>query len=74
MIIWNIFSDYLFYLSKVFEIEIHSFVLMHNHYHLLVSAPLQNLSVAFMNFNREVSRELNRNGNRINRTFSGFII
>ncbi len=69
--VWSLFSDHLFFLHHAYGIEIHSFVLMSNHYHLIASAPGQNLSYAMMNFQREVSRELNRLGNRINRTFAG---
>lgn len=69
--VWDIFSDYLFYLNRSFEVKIHAFVLMSNHYHLILSTPKLNLSEAMMNFVREVSRELNHHGNRINRTFAG---
>lgn len=69
--VWRIFSEHLFFLHHAFNINIHSFVLMHNHYHLMVSTPECNLSLGMMYFHREVSRELNRQGNRINRTFAG---
>lgn len=70
-LVWEIFSKQLYFVHKAFNLEIHCFVLMSNHYHLLVSAPDLNLSKALMYFQREVSRELNRYGNRINRTFAG---
>ena len=70
-LVWNIFSDYLFLLKFCFSFRIHSFVLMSNHYHMLISTPDQNLSVAMAYFHREISRQLNRHGNRINRTFAG---
>lgn len=69
--VWNTFENHLFFLKNAFDFEIHAFVLMNNHYHLLVSTPKINISDGMAYFQREVSRELNRKGNRINRTFAG---
>lgn len=67
--VWKIFSHQLYFARHAFNIRIHSFVLMSNHYHLIVSTPQINLSEAMAYFQREVSRDLNREGNRINQTF-----
>ncbi len=68
--VWRIFESQLYFCKHAFNLKIYSFVLMSNHYHLILSAPDCNLSEAMQYFIREVSRELNRCGNRINRTFS----
>jgi len=69
--VWDIFTSQLYFLKFAFNFKIHNFVLMNNHYHLLVSTPDRNLSLGMAYFQREVSRSLNRQGNRINRTFAG---
>lgn len=69
--VWEIFSNQLYFLHHAFKFKIHSFVLMANHYHLIVSTPDLNLSEGMAYFQRECSRELNRQGNRMNRTFAG---
>lgn len=66
-ICWEIFSDYLYLLHHGFGIEIHSFVLMINHFHLLCRDPLGLLSKGMELFMRETSREIGRLSGRINR-------
>lgn len=61
----------LFFVSHAFKLKIHSFVLMDNHFHLIATAPNANLSEAMAFFLRETSRELQKNSNRINRTWGG---
>ncbi|MBY0385249.1 hypothetical protein K2X05_08835 [bacterium] len=69
--LWRIFCDYLFILKYEFSISLHSFVLMDNHFHLILSTPLANLSSGMNYFMREVSREVARKNKRINQTFGG---
>ncbi len=69
--VWVIFERWLYLTKHAFHLQIHNFVLMNNHYHMMLSTPEKNLSDAMMYFHREVSRDLNRFGNRINRNFSG---
>lgn len=59
----------LHFCSFAFGIEIHAFVLMKNHYHLIVRTPNANLSHFMCYFNRELSKEINRTTGRINQTF-----
>jgi putative transposase len=66
---WKIFEDYCYFLHRGFNIEILSFVLMSNHYHMILRAPEGNLSEAMRYFNREVSRRLTKDSGRINQTF-----
>lgn len=64
-------EDYLFLASHLYELSIHSFVLMPNHFHLLVTASQGNLSEAMNYFMRETSREVSRLSGRINQTYGG---
>ena len=70
-VVWAVMEDYLYLTSLSFGLEIHAFVLMSNHFHLLLSAPLGNLEQALLYFMRETSRELNRLSGRINQTYGG---
>ncbi len=67
--VWAITSDYLFFINYTYKVKIHSFVLMNNHFHLVISAPNMNLSEAMNYFMREVSRQITRISGRINSTF-----
>ncbi len=64
---WEIFSDYLYLLHHEFHIEIISFVLMSNHFHLLCRDPQGLLSQGMQHFMREISREIGLLSGRINR-------
>lgn len=68
--VWSIFENQLYLTQKMFDLKIHSFVLMSNHFHLLVTAPELNLSLAMNYFLKESSRQLLKSNDRINRTFS----
>ncbi|RYZ65833.1 MAG: transposase, partial [Proteobacteria bacterium] len=67
--VWSIFEDYLFLLHVGYNITIHSFVLMPNHIHLMISCPDANVSQALLYFLRESSKEITRLSGRINQTF-----
>ncbi len=67
--VWTIFSNYLFFMKHGFNLEIYSFVLMNNHFHLLVKAPDSNLSSAMNYFMRETSRVISQRSGRINQTY-----
>jgi REP element-mobilizing transposase RayT len=69
--VWLICEDYLWMTAKLYNLKIHSFVLMSNHYHLLASAPDGNLSHAMQYLNREISRNILKSSKRINLTFGG---
>jgi putative transposase len=69
--LWPIFIENLACLQEQFKIEIHCFVLMSNHYHLILSTPLGNLGEAMKYLHREVAREANRISGRINHFFGG---
>lgn len=66
---WSIMEDYLYLIAAQFNVRIHSFVLMSNHFHLIISAPHNNLSQALLYFMRETSKEIGRLSGRINQVY-----
>lgn len=69
--VWTIFCEQLSETSKEYGLQIHSFVLMANHFHLIASTPRANISECMWHFMMTSSRRLTRAGNRINGTFAG---
>lgn len=69
--VWNVFCEELTNINKTHSIQIHSFVLMSNHFHLIITTPEANVSKAMHQFMNTSSRKLTRAGNRINQTFAG---
>lgn len=67
--VWDIMELQLYFVKHAFNLKIHAFVLMPNHFHLLVSAPEANLSQAMRYFMTETSRALLRLSGRINQTY-----
>ncbi len=67
--LWEIFLQTFKYLKKELNIDIKSFVLMNNHYHLVLSTPNINLSEAMTYLHREVARNANKKAGRINHFF-----
>jgi REP element-mobilizing transposase RayT len=68
---WQIFSNYLWFVSKAYNIRVHSFVLMNNHFHLLIDTPDANIDEAMNYLLREVSKAIGRDSGRINQIFGG---
>ncbi len=69
--LWKIFEDYLFLGKILFEMKIHSFVLMDNHFHLLATFPKANTSSALGYILGEISREIGRQSKIRNHQFGG---
>lgn len=69
--VWDLMQRHLYFMANGFEIRILNFVLMSNHFHMMLLAPEQNLSEGMSYFLRETSRELVRSSERINRTYGG---
>jgi putative transposase len=69
--VWSVFSDYLFFIHHAFGVQIHSFVLMNNHFHMIVRTPLMNLDSAMNYFMRETSRIIGNRSGRINQVYGG---
>jgi REP element-mobilizing transposase RayT len=69
--VWNIFCEELTFVHKKYHFQIHTFVLMSNHYHLIASTPDANISQCMQQFMHRTSKRLTKAGNRINETFAG---
>jgi len=69
--LWPIFLKCFRQMTDQFRCQVHAFVLMSNHYHLLVSTPDSNIGEAMKYLHREVAREVNRRTGRINHFFGG---
>lgn len=69
--VWEIMTDHLYFLHHGYGIQIRQFVLMSNHYHLVLLAPLLNLSRGMNYMQRETSRWLTRESGRINQCWGG---
>ena len=66
---WDILCNMLRFTSYSFGLQVHSFVLMPNHYHLMAHAPEANISKSMCYFNRESSRLINRDSGTINQVW-----
>lgn len=69
--VWKIFCEELTLANETFNLQVHSFVLMSNHFHLIASTPQANVSKAMHQFMRRTSKSLTRLGNRLNQTYAG---
>lgn len=69
--VWDIFCYELTETANKLDLLIHSFLLMSNHFHLIASTPQANISECTHRFIGRTSRQLTREGNRINQTFAG---
>jgi len=67
--VWKIFCDQLYFIHYAYDVQIHAFVLMANHFHLIISTPQANISAAMKWFMQETSRHLAGTGGRINLTY-----
>jgi REP element-mobilizing transposase RayT len=67
--IWTIFEDHLFLGQKIYNVRLHSFCLLKNHYFLILSDPDLRLS-EFMHFlQNRTSFRITRRAGRINQTY-----
>lgn len=69
--VWSLMGDYLSLIVHEYKVVVLGFVLMPNHFHLNLLAPLGNISSAMNYFMRETSREITRLSGRINQTYGG---
>ncbi|MEK2644234.1 transposase [Bdellovibrio sp. BCCA] len=68
-LVWKIMCLHLHFTHLAFNIRVHSFVLMSNHFHMIVRTPEGNLSQAMQFFMRETSRDITQLSSRINQTY-----
>jgi REP element-mobilizing transposase RayT len=67
--VWDIFSRYLYFVTLAYGVRIHSFVLMSNHFHLLISTPNANLDKAMTYLMREVNGAIHLQSERKDQVF-----
>jgi putative transposase len=67
--VWEIMSQQLYFIRIAYEVDILAFVLMSNHFHMLIRTPHANLSLAMARFMRETSRGITKAAHRINQTW-----
>ncbi len=65
-VVWDILSEFLYFVSYSYDLRIHQFVLMGNHFHMIASSPNGQLSSAMQFFMSQSSRALAGEANRIN--------
>ncbi len=71
-ICWEIFNEKLIHITNVYKFQIHAFLLMANHYHLLGSADEEHSLGKVMNwFQTSVAKSINAISGRINHVFGG---
>jgi REP element-mobilizing transposase RayT len=68
--VWDIMATNLKFASFAYNFEVHAFVLMNNHFHLLLTCPEQNLSEAMQWFIGTTSCHINERAGRINQVFA----
>ena len=68
---WEIFSDYLFFANRAYSLQIHGFVLMPNHFHLIDSTQRNYLHEIMNRFMTEVSFAIINRDHRENHVFGG---
>lgn len=68
--VWDICKDSLIYALKQEPVVIHCFVLMGNHYHLLISTPSENIDKFMKLFNLKLSLLISKKSGVINHKFS----
>lgn len=69
--LWDFTCDLLLFCSYAFKIEVHAFVLMNNHFHLILRTPNADLDKFMAYFNTKLSQEIGFRTSRINQKFGG---
>lgn len=67
--VWEIMEDYLYFIHRAYNVRIHVFVLMSNHFHMIISAPDHNLPQAMQYLLANSSREITKCAGRVNHTW-----
>lgn len=68
---WKICIELLIEGKEKFGIEIHAFVLMSNHYHLMARFPGESIDIFMHFFNKNMSKRINKLSGRVNHVFGG---
>lgn len=67
--LWEICEVQLRHIHRDYRCEIIAFVLMPNHYHMMIQTPAANISEAMQVFHRNIAKEANAKAFRINHFF-----
>lgn len=67
--LWPLFVETMAATKRKYPFDLHCFVLMNNHYHLLIQTPQLNLDRIMHDFNMKLSHKIARASGRINRIF-----
>lgn len=67
--IWSTCINELAEIEEQSKVRIHSFVLMPNHFHLVISTPVDDLGIAMQQFMRSVTKTINWKAERSGRIF-----
>ena len=68
---WEILTDQCYEISMICGARVHAFVMMSNHFHMIVSSPVCDLGVIMKQFSSFVTRTHNRKSGRIGHLFKG---
>lgn len=68
---WKVFSINLNDIITLFGVKIHAFVLMPNHFHLLLTTPADDLGLVMQHFMKSVTKTINMISGRSGRVFGG---
>jgi putative transposase len=70
-IVWEIMTEKLAILQRQYQIKIAAFVLMNNHFHLMVLTPNEEIDRIMYFFMKDVTKEIQKRTGRINKIFGG---
>lgn len=70
-ILWQLIIEKSKHISNNFDAEILAFVLMSNHYHMILKTPRSNIDKIMEYFQREIAKKSNFTTSRINHFFGG---
>ena len=67
--VWNICIKAIKFANMKHNCEVQAFVLMSNHYHLMIWTPFENIDLFMFDMNSYISKKIRRRTGRINRIF-----
>lgn len=67
--VWKVLNHDFFEANLIFKVEIHALVLMPNHFHLLITAPEEDLGMVMQQSIRSITKTLNLKSGRSGRVF-----
>jgi len=70
-IVWNIMTGKLGKLQKDFDLKISAFVLMNNHFHLLLISPNEDIDKVMFFFMKDTTKAMQKHSLRINKIYGG---